>query len=221
MVERDWYPDLPEKVVGFRLDGIRPNGTIGFYGAPESTCPRIGDRPVDGWKWTPAAFCVQPEHSTVPPHVSPYRRCKCGWFVTTDMQELSEYTTAGYGLDVSCTTVDYIQRRPVVVEVTAHGPKMAAGRDDPLSTFRATWVSLNGRCWIRDDIPQETVKRTQGLFPFLKIERFHHLSEVPAMVERTQTAYQPSQKREWFPIVDEWDNGDISDLDLFGYEPGG
>ncbi|MGI5222282.1 hypothetical protein [Nocardia sp. CA-290969] len=213
MTERDWYPDYPEKVVGFRLDGIRENGTIGFYGAPESESPRIGDRPDLMWKrWTPHAFCAKRANFFREPHVAPYRRCKCGWFVTTDMQELSEYTTAGYGLDVSCTTVDYIQRRPVVVEVTAHGPKMAAGRDDPLSTFRATWVSLRGRCWIRDDIPKKTVKRTQLLFPFLQIERFSHLSEVPAMVKATAPESEfIGQKREWIPIVDEWDNGDEPD----------
>jgi hypothetical protein len=211
MTERDWYPEYPEKVVGYRLDGIRENGTIGFYGAPESEALRIGDRPTWGWRWTPHAFCVQSVHSTRPSHVAPYRGCKCGWFVTTDIQELSEYTTTGYGLDVSLTTVDYIQHRPVVTEVTAHGPKMAAGRDDPASTFRATWVSLSGRCWIRDDIPQETVDNTQRLFPFLTIGRFRHLSEVPAMARRARAEDGPpvrSQCREWIQTVFDWDNGD-------------
>jgi hypothetical protein len=177
----DWEREYPEKVIGFRLDGIRENGTIGFYGAPESEAQRIGNRPA--WeldRWAPHAFCVTHDH------IAPYRGCKCGWYVTTDMQQLSEYTTPGYGLDVSLQTVDRIQHRSVVVEVTAHGPKMRPGRSDPDSSFRATWVSLNGRCWIRDDVPEETVVRTKNRYPFLRIERFGDLSEVPEMAERSK-----------------------------------
>lgn len=190
--------EYPEKVHGFRFDGIRKNGTIGFYGAPESEGPRIGNRlPRNYKKWTPAAFCALTEH------VSPSRGCLCGWFVTEKIEELIEYQTHGFGLDVSATTVDVIENRPVITEVIGHGPKRRAGRNDPASAVRVTWVSLYRRVWIRDDIPDRTVRRTKSHWPFLRIERFGDLSELPGLVERSNRAggVKLSQNREWMPVV--------------------
>lgn len=207
-------PDLPEKVIGYRFDGIRENGSIGAYGAPESdVAPRIGERPrVAVRTWTPHAFCCRETMFPTYCHVAPYRGCKCGWFVTPDIHELAEYTHTGPGMSVTRTDTTPIHQRPVIVEVTAHGPKMGVGRSDPRSTFRTTWASMNGRCWIHEDVPQRTVRLALHHWPFLKIERFGDLSEVPAMVERVSGKNpQPrSQRREWSQTRTSWDNGDRS-----------
>ncbi|WP_454194320.1 hypothetical protein [Nocardia sp. Marseille-Q1738] len=176
--ELDARASLPEVVHGYRFDGIRPNGTIGFYGAPEAKGPRFGNRPSDDRaRWTPAAFCVQHDH------IAPVWDCWCGWHVVADLTELAEYRPSGLGLDVSLRGRDDIAARPVIAEVTARGPKLPGlNLKDPPSTVRATWLRLEGRIWIREGVARPIVRAARRRYPYARIERYSSIGELAGIV---------------------------------------
>lgn len=179
---------MPEPVTkGFRLDGIRLDGRIGFYGAPEAAGPRIGDRPAPGEqrRWTPAAFCVSHKH------ISPDPACVCGWRVTGRVEDLAGLPS-GSGLDVSLRCNDDIAARPVVAEVSAWGPTLEGiPGDDPPSTTRTTWMRLEGRIWIREDIARPVVRAARRRYPYARIERYRDLDELAAAVDGHVSTLRP------------------------------
>lgn len=174
--------------IGYRLDGIRVDGRIGFYGAPDADpvrCPRLRDRPMrpgrpkreERGRWTPAAFCIS--HS----HISPAVDCVCGWRVTTDMFDLVDLPD-GPGLDVSMQRNDNIGRRPVVVQVSAWGPTLpAVPGEDPDSTVRTTWMRLEERIWIAKDVHRDAVRKARRWYPWARIERFGDLLDLAEALE--------------------------------------
>ncbi|MEU7764357.1 hypothetical protein AB0B25_04460 [Nocardia sp. NPDC049190] len=170
---------LPDVVHGYRFDGIRPNGTIGFYGGPEAVAqPRIGDRPKeDRARWTPAAFCVRHRH------IAPDWDCWCGWHMVADFTELSGYKTEGLGFDV-VRGRDDITARPVIAEVTARGPKLpGVNLNDPPSTVRATWLRLEGRIWIHESVSRPIVRAARRRYSYARIERYGSVAELATAVE--------------------------------------
>lgn len=174
--------------MGYRLDGIRSDGRIGFYGAPDADpvrCPRLRDRPTipgrpkgeEFGRWTPAAFCVS--HA----HISPAPDCVCGWRVSSELADLAGLPH-GSGLDVSLRRNDDIADRPVVAEVSAWGPTLAGiPGDDPTSTVRTTWMRLHDRIWIRDDIPRDVVRKARRRYPYADVARFSDLDQLADQVD--------------------------------------
>lgn len=173
---------------GYRLDGLRDDGRIGFYGAPDADpvrCPRLRDRPQlprqpqreERRRWTPAAFCIS--HA----HISPAVDCVCGWRVTTDMFDLVDLPD-GPGLDVSMQRNDNIGRRPVVVKVSSWGPTLAPiPGADPDTTVRTTWMRMEERIWIARDVSRDTVRKARRWYPWADIERFGDLLELAEALE--------------------------------------
>ncbi|WP_280505937.1 hypothetical protein [Nocardia farcinica] len=77
-----------------------------------------------------------------------------------------------------------IRARAVVAEVTGHGLCLPGNfRDDTPTTVRVDRLRLEGRVWIRSRVDAGVVEAVQRRYPFVRIERFSHLSEVPDMVE--------------------------------------
>lgn len=180
----DEWSELPDVMHGYRFDAIRPDGRIGFFGAAEAKGPRIGDRPAPTERWTPAAFCLEVQH------IAPSRECGCGWHITGDLLELSEYIPRGCGLDATryhpshvrgAFNRDAITSRNAVVEATAHGPKFpGADSTDTARTVRATWLRLETRIWIRVGVPRPVVRAVRRRYPFAQVERFQNLEELAA-----------------------------------------
>ncbi|MFF0542094.1 hypothetical protein ACFYTF_04590 [Nocardia thailandica] len=165
---------------GFRLDGLRDDGRIGFYGAPDAdprTCPTIGSRPnPHEWqRWTPAAFCV----SYI--HISPDPDCVCGWRVCARVTDLAGLPS-GSGLDVSLRANDDIADRPIVAEVAAWGPTLP-GVSDPPGTVRTTWLRLESRIWVRRDIPRPLARKVSRRYPWATVGRFGDLDELATAVD--------------------------------------
>ncbi len=99
------------------------------------------------------------------------------------MTNLAELPSPMSGLDVSLMCNDNIPERPVVTEVTARGPKLRGVRpNDPASTVRTTWMRLESRIWIREDIPRTVVRAARRRYPFARIERFRSVAELAGIV---------------------------------------
>ncbi|MEV6660625.1 hypothetical protein [Nocardia fluminea] len=184
----DQTSTVKRTAIGYRLDGIRNDGRIGFYGAPDADpvrCPRLRDRPrlpnrpqrEEHGRWTPAAFCIS--H----PHISPAVDCVCGWRVTTDMFDLVDLPD-GPGLDVTMQRNDNIGRRPVVVKVSSWGPTLPPiPGEDPDTTVRTTWMRLEERIWIDKDVHREAVRKARRWYPWARIERFGDLLDLAEALE--------------------------------------
>lgn len=170
---------------GYRLDGLRDDGRVGFYGAPDADpvrCPRIANRPRphELHRWTPAAFCLYGHH--IAPHPDPRAACACGWRVCELVADLAGQEL-GHGLDVSLRHLDDVSLRPVVAEVSAWGPTLHSEAFDPAATVRTTWLRLESRIWIQRDVPLDLVKKVRRTYPWASVGEFRTLLELSDRID--------------------------------------
>lgn len=85
---------------GWRLDFVRPDGRVGWYGEPERNPDRddpfgLFARAAHARRFTPRAFCVD-----TAAHPAPVPSCFCGWRLVSDPLELHPEATGTHSTGV-------------------------------------------------------------------------------------------------------------------------